>query len=1110
MLDLQLHTCVQDVEYIVELANKENKISGQLSKIEEIWSTMRLEFGEHQKKGTAVAIISSPDEILLNLEENMASLQSMQGQGKYVEFFIDQVTHWQKTLSHTESVLADWLEVQQGWVSLESIFLGSQDIRVQLPEDSKRFDGIDEHWRTLMEEAQQTPNVIEACGKKGRDDILKMMKAGLAQCEKSLFQYLETKRMAFPRFYFLANAALLDILSNGYDPQCVQKHLGDCFDAIASLEYKKEPNSEEYSKFAVGMYSKDGKEYVPWLDEFEATGPVEDWLNLLVLHMQNQLRELLARAKHTADLWEIEKAREKWLYDWPAQIALTASQLVWTEEVVAAFGTLADGNEQAMKEFFKTCNSRVEAMIQLVLGKLEKGDRVKIITLITVDVHNRDVVQRLVDEKIQEAGQFAWQSQMRYDWQVEKKHAMVNVADASFDYLYEYVGNTGRLVITPLTDRCYITLTQAMRLIMGGAPAGPAGTGKTETTKDLGRAIGLPVYVFNCSEQMNVQSMGAVFKGLAQTGSWGCFDEFNRIPIEVLSVVATQVGTILDAIRAKKVTFDFQGEMIQLKPTVGMFITMNPGYAGRTELPENLKALFRSCAMVVPDIMLICENMLMSEGFLGARRLAKKFTTLYGLSNELLSKQAHYDWGLRATKAVLRVAGGLKRLDPKVEEDRVLMRALRDSNLPKLVDEDKPIFVQLCSDLFPSLGGTKRIFDQKLHATIKQMAVDHNLQAEEMFALKCVELAELLVIRHSVFVIGPPGCAKSEIWKTLARTYNAMGTKTVYETLNPKAIRNNELYGWLSKTDWHDGILSTIMRNMSRNKHPYNDSQQLKWIVLDGNIDPEWIESLNTVMDDNKMLTLVSNERIPLTDAMRLLFEISNLDNATPATVSRAGIIYINAKDVGYKPFLDSWIEAREDENEKSSLLALVNKYTTPESLNEMCTTFPRVIPQNEMNMIKTMCYLLEGLMDRMAKQKQANAKAGKAELDAAAEKELFETNFVFACVWAFGGGVLVDKTVDSRKEFSEWWKRVFPNIKFPKEGTVFDYYPDATTGALTHWSAVVQKYEPPEDAYLVTKVFVPTTETACRKFLLDQFTQYGRSVPASLPMPAPLLVSPL
>jgi len=176
---------------------------------------------------------------------------------------------------------------------------------------------------------------------------------------------------------------------------------------------------------------------------------------------------------------------------------------------------------------------------------------------------------------------------------------------------------------------------------MGGAPAGPAGTGKTETTKDLGRAIGLPVMVFNCSDQMNYQSMAQIFMGLSQSGAWGCFDEFNRISIEVLSVVSTQVMTILDALKRRDLMFDFMEEKIALVDSVGFFITMNPGYAGRTELPENLKALFRSCAMVVPDIALICENMLMSEGFQTAEILAKKFVTLYDLSKALLSKQRH-------------------------------------------------------------------------------------------------------------------------------------------------------------------------------------------------------------------------------------------------------------------------------------------------------------------------------------------------------------------------------------------------------------------------------------------------------------------------------------
>lgn len=131
---------------------------------------------------------------------------------------------------------------------------------------------------------------------------------------------------------------------------------------------------------------------------------------------------------------------------------------------------------------------------------------------------------------------------------------------------------------------------------------------------------------------------------------------------------------------------------IKVVSTVGIFVTMNPGYEGRSELPDNVKSLFRPVTMVVPDLEMICEIMLMSEGFVSARLLARKMTVLYKLAKEQLSKQYHYDFGLRALKSVLVMAGSLKREAPDVQEELVLMRALRDMNMPKFIFEDVPLF----------------------------------------------------------------------------------------------------------------------------------------------------------------------------------------------------------------------------------------------------------------------------------------------------------------------------------------------------------------------------------------------------------------------------------
>lgn len=236
--------------------------------------------------------------------------------------------------------------------------------------------------------------------------------------------------------------------------------------------------------------------------------------------------------------------------------------------------------------------------------------------------------------------------------------------------------------------------------------------------------------------------MAGIFRGLSASGSWGCFDEFNRLKPEVLSVCATQFKSVTDAIKANKSRFMLMGTEISLDVTCGAFITMNPGYIGRAELPQDLKALFRPITVVVPDLAMICENMLMAEGFMTAQKLSKKFVTLYFLCRDLLSKAKHYDWGLRAIKSVLVVAGNMKRAEKVLGEDAVLMRALRDFNLPKIIADDLPIFAGLLQDLFPGLN-PERSRDFDFEDIIKQVAVEAGLYPDENFLRKVVELHEL-------------------------------------------------------------------------------------------------------------------------------------------------------------------------------------------------------------------------------------------------------------------------------------------------------------------------------------------------------------------------------
>ena len=358
-------------------------------------------------------------------------------------------------------------------------------------------------------------------------------------------------------------------------------------------------------------------------------------------------------------------------------------------------------------------------------------------------VHQRDVARR---QSGQPAGAFGWLAEMRFYWDAAAREGplgrlTVRVANAVLPYGWEYLGVGERLVQTPLTDRCYLTLTQALHDRFGGSPAGPAGTGKTETVKALGGALGRFTLVFCCDESFDFQAMGRIFVGLCETGSWGCFDEFNRLEERILSAVSQQIQLIQEGLRASADKVELNGRAVALGQGTGIFITMNPGYAGRVELPDNLKQLFRPIAMVKPDLVLIAQVMLFGQGFGSAERLAHKVVPLFDLMREQLSRQSHYDWGLRALKTVLVGAGLLKRQTPVaagVAEERVLLQSLWEAVAPKLLQDDLQLFGALLADVFPGCerpGGG----DEALAQHIRAVCAEEHLVLGEAFALKILQ-----------------------------------------------------------------------------------------------------------------------------------------------------------------------------------------------------------------------------------------------------------------------------------------------------------------------------------------------------------------------------------
>lgn len=447
------------------------------------------------------------------------------------------------------------------------------------------------------------------------------------------------------------------------------------------------------------------------------------------------------------------------------------------------------------------------------------------------------------------------------------------------------------------------------------------------------------------------------------------------------------------------------------------------------------------------------------------------------------------------------MAGSLRRQDSQTPENIVLIRAMRDSNVPKFLEHDLPLFEGIVNDLFPGVD-VPFIDYGSLQVSIENQLRIRHMQTIPKFVRKIIQLLETMMVRHGIMLVGTTGCGKTTCGFILSKALSQLHTDGLAEglddywhkpvridTLNPKAVTMGELFGEtnLLTNEWTEGLVSKLVKDAVENLEDQKREGKVQtkcWVNFDGPVDALWIENMNTVLDDNKMLCLANGQRIKMPETCAMMFEVNDLKVASPATVSRCGMVYLEPVHLGWTPLIETWKERMAEEIPEPYLTTLVDhvrdicKVILP-MIRKECK---EVVESVNANIISSLLNLLQTFLDSNGLDLKKNTAIPFPE-------KAVLTYLSYSLIWSLGANLHETSRPKFGAALRVELKKRFP--EFP-DGDVFEYGIDTDQHKLEPWSPTAFAFSPEQSFF---EILVPTSDTVKYNFILNTLMGAGHNV---------------
>ncbi|KAJ1151043.1 hypothetical protein NDU88_003830 [Pleurodeles waltl] len=898
----------------------------------------------------------------------------------------------------------------------------------------------------------------------------------------------------------------------------------------------------------VAVTASDGE--VLQLDEqVVITSGVEVWLDKL----QNTIFRTM-----DSNIWQVIQdvnqgmSVDEWTQKYPSQVSILGLLYLWTKDCEIAISEMKH-DRKALTSAIKKYSAMVNRLSVIVSKGTWRGteepvshcQKLKLENMILHVLYLHDVMESFTSRKIREATDFDWKRATRFYLKEKDGHFRheLNILDAQYKYGCEFYGAKIQLIMNPTTEKCFLAMSQAMQKVNGVALQGDHGVGKTETTKGLAYLLGKFLFLFTCSSSVDVTALSRVLLGTAMDGCWSCFDDFHLLTQNAVSIFMYGAQTIYDSLKAKHPVSALLNEQeIAVDKNCNLFLTVHwqPGFQ---QLPGDVRALFRTVSLCVPDHTVLLRGKLTSLGFKSPKAIARRLQLIAELVREQLPEKCHHHFSFQSFLGVIQRAaqkresekasnnqsnrleaydGGRTSRSSSItsvqqnipygaspspslkggygtdrnkkslssnpviaaakESHAVIAESLQEILGPRMAGDNLAVLKQIVRDVFAGMydpSGFRQAPAVDLEKAILAEAEENNLSAHSPWVNKVKQLFNLSLVHPGIIVAGPPGSGKSTCISALIQALNLLATSqqqsapglqdpekaTAHKLvkINPLSVdKFSHMFGYQTSSHaWLDGVVTYIWRRALR-------SHSNTWICFDGPLSACWADSFNSALGPEKVLQLNNGDNLEFAESMKLLFETTDLHLASPATVTKAGILYLEGEVLGWKPLAKTWLDGRNQQ--EITVLSKAFYKTLDPILNFVLHDAKPLVPVTEVGLFGTCTKLLTAMLND-----KAQSIGGQLHI---------ERLFIFCLIWSVGG--LLDTT--EMKKFNELIK-VYTSVlpDYENEISVFDYYVDES-GEWDTWQSRLPEVTYIGNTDILGEVFVNTLDT----MIVRTFMEYA------------------